>query len=87
VRIWVRLFKENHLIRDTVIEDTRAVSRTKKVTSSLEAACHEFDLAVPTWLDLNIRDFQNHSRTRFGPDSFHEEISFDFMDFRVIEED
>lgn len=86
MRIWVRLFKDTHLIKDTVIEDYRDVSRTKKVISSLEAACREFDLAVPTWLDLNIHDFQHHSRTRFGPDSFHEEISFDYMDFRVIEE-
>ena len=86
MRIWVRLFKDTHLVKDTVIEDYRDVSRTKKVMSSLEAACREFDLAVPTWLDLNIRDFQHHSRTRFGPDCFHEEIPFDYMDFRVIEE-
>ena len=86
MRIWIRLFKDNHLLQDTVIENNESVSRTKKVLSALETACREFDLAVPTWLDINIRDFQNHSRTRFGQDSFHEEISFDYMDFRVIEE-
>lgn len=87
MRIWVREFKDNHLIKDTVIEDTTNETRTHKVFNSLEKACIEFDIAQPIWLDMNVREFKRFSRTRFTKDSFIEELEFDYLDFRVIEED
>lgn len=87
MRIWVKLIKENHLIKDMVVENNNYdISRTKRVLSSLEEACHEFDLAVPVWLDSTIKDFQRTSKTRFKADSFTEAIGFDYMEFHVIEE-
>ena len=59
-RVWGRIIKENHLIRDTVVElPGREMSRTKKVFTALEMMCNEFDLAVPIWLDSNIADFRH----------------------------
>lgn len=76
------------MIKDTVVEDyDMEKSRTAKVFGSLEAACYEFDLQKPLWLDKNKREFINHARTRFTGDNFMEEIDFDYLDFRVIEED
>jgi len=86
MRIWIRLFKDNRLLDDTVIEDKSESSRTKKVTSSLERACHDMNLAVPVWLSSNITEFQRYSRTRFLRDNFNEDVIFDYMDFMVIEE-
>jgi len=87
-RVWGRLIKENHLLRDTVIVvDDRDLTRTKKVYKALDEICREFDLAVPIWLDSNKQDFINHAQTRFTSDSFVESIDFDYLDFRVIEED
>ena len=86
-RLWVREWKDNHLIKDTVIEDSSDDTRTHKVFRALETACVEFDLAVPVWLDATVRDFQRHARARFTRDAFVEEIDFDYLEIYVIEED
>ncbi|MBP9996357.1 MAG: hypothetical protein KBT19_03675 [Lachnospiraceae bacterium] len=87
MRIWIKEFLDNRMLKDTVIETPEADTRTHKVTRSLEAACHQFDLCTPIWLEKNIREFQTNSRTRFYQDSFIESIDFDYLDFQVIEED
>lgn len=86
-RMWVREWKENHMIRDTVIEDDSRDTRTHKVFRALEEACSQFDLAVPVWLDVTIRDFKRNARTRFTRDCFVEEIDFDYLEIWIIEED
>ena len=86
-RIWGKLFKENHLIKDTTICDDSDSTRTQKVFHALDEICSEFDLGKPIWLDSNIREFQRHAKTRFYQDSFMEEIPFDYLEFHVIEED
>ena len=77
-RVWGKIFKDNHMLRDT---------RTHKVMRALEEMCYTFDLGKPIWLESNIRDFQRHAKTRFHQDSFVEEIDFDYLEFQVIEED
>lgn len=86
-RLWVREWKDSRMIRDTVIEDGSADTRTHKVFRTLETACGELDLAVPVWLDSTVRDFQRHSRARFTRDAFVEEIEFDYLEIWLIEED
>lgn len=86
-RLWVKEWKDNHLIADTVIEDSSEETRTHKVLNGLEEACRQLDLAVPIWLDSVIRDFQRHARCRFTADAFIEAIDFDYLEIWVIEED
>ena len=85
-RLWGKIFKDNHMLRDTVIEDDRNDTRTHKIFDSLDQICYDFDLGKPIWLDSNIRDFQLHDKTRFTKDSFIESIDFDYLEFQVIEE-
>ncbi|MDE5778875.1 MAG: hypothetical protein K2I10_10290, partial [Lachnospiraceae bacterium] len=61
-RIWGKLVKNNHLIKDTVvcIEDY-SLSRTKKVYRALDEICYTFDLAKPIWLEGNKADFIKHA--------------------------
>lgn len=87
MRIWARTFKDNHMLRDTVVEDYSAETRTHKVFNALEKVCHEFDLQTPIWLDSNIKDFKRNARTKFTRDSFIEEVPFDYLELYVIEED
>ncbi|MBQ7246597.1 MAG: hypothetical protein IJS22_00695 [Lachnospiraceae bacterium] len=87
MRIWVKLFDDAHLLRDTTIEDNSDDTRTAKVLRALESACREFDLGVPIWLRQNVTDFQRHAKVRFNADSFIEPIDFDYLEFQVIEED
>lgn len=86
-RLWAKLFKENRLLRDTVICDDSNNSRTQKVFHSLDAVCYEFDLEKPIWLDQTINEFKHHDKARFYQDSFIETITFDFLEIHVIEED
>ena len=87
-RIWGKLFKDNHLLKDMVYENSdRALNGTKKVFAGLHEFCMEFDLQEPIWLDKNIKEFQRVDKTRFDQDNFIESIEFDFLEIQVIEED
>ena len=81
-RLWGRIWKDNHMLKDTVICDDRQETRTHKVFHCLEQICYELDLGNPIW-----RDFKKHSKTRFYQDNFIEQIDFDYLEIQVIEED
>lgn len=87
MRIWFKLIKENHLLRDTTMTDMSDDTRTHKIFRALDDVCYEFDLGKPVWLDANVEEFKRHAKTRFTQDSFMEEIAFDFLEMQVIEED
>ena len=73
-RMWAKIWKNNHMIKDTVVEDASDRGRT-------------FDLGKPIWLDKTVKEFQNHSRARFYQDNFIESIDFDYLEIQMIEED
>lgn len=87
-RIWCKIWHENHLIKDLVVEnDESGLNRTRKIFKSLDEACYKLDLPKPIWLDSNIEEFKRHDKTRFLQDSFIENIPFDFFEIHIIEED
>ena len=86
-RMWGKLWKDNRLLKDIMIENGDSDTRTHKVFHALDDICMEFDLGKPIWLDSNVQDFKRHSRTRFRQDSFIEEIEFDYLEIQIIEED
>lgn len=86
-RLWARTFKDNRMLRDTVICNDSADTRTHKIFEALEQVCYEFDLGKPIWLASTIADFKKHNKTRFTADSFIETIDFDYLEIQVIEED
>ena len=85
-RLWGKEFKDNKMLKDTVIEEPSADTRTHKVFHALDEICYEFDLSKPIWLDVNINEFKRHSKARFYQDSFVYSIDFDFLEIQVIEE-
>ena len=86
-RMWGKLWKDNHLLKDYVAENSDySMPRTAMVFQALEDICQELDLSQPIWLDSNISEFKRISRTRFRRDSFIEDIDFDFLEIHVIEE-
>ncbi len=86
-RLWAKIFKDNRMIKDTVIADDSNDTRTHKIFRALDSICYEFDLGKPIWLDATVKDFKRHDKTRFTQDNFMEEIDFDYMEIHVIEED
>lgn len=88
MRIWFKTFKNNHMLRDSVISnDSPDLTRTKKIFAAIEQICYDFDLSKPIWLDSNIAEFKRHSKVRFNKDSFIDSIDFDYLEMQVIEED
>ncbi len=86
-RMWGKIFKDNHLLKDTVICNSSEDTRTHKVFQALDDICYEFDLGKPIWLDATIAEFKRHAKARFMQDNFIEHIDFDFLEIHVIEED
>ncbi len=86
-RMWCKIWKDNRMIKDTVIERPEEDTRTHKVFHALEACCYEFDLEQPIWLNTVVKEFKRHSKARFRKDSFIEDINFDFLEIQIIEED
>ena len=85
-RLWGKIFKDNRLLADTVACRDEEDTRTHKVFGALEEICYALDLEKPTWLDVNVREFQAHDKTRFRQDSFIEQVDFDYLEIQVIEE-
>ena len=86
-RLWAKEFKNNRMLRDTVIEDPSDDTRTHKVFRAIDEVCYQFDLSKPIWLDSTVADFKRHDKTRFSQDNFIETIDFDYLEIHVIEED
>lgn len=85
-RLWGKIYKDNRLIKDTVICEESEDTRTHKTFHALDEICYEFDLSKPIWLDSTIAEFQKHSKARFYQDNFVDSIDFDFLEIHVIEE-
>lgn len=53
------------MLKDTVICDDSADTRTHKVFRALDEICYEFDLGKPIWLDATVTEFKRHAKARF----------------------
>ncbi len=85
-RLWGKEFKNNKILRDTVVEDDSDDTRTHKIFHALDQICYDFDLSKPIWLDVNIDEFKRLAKTRFTPDNFVDAVDFDYLEIHVIEE-
>ncbi len=85
-RLWGKKFKNNKMLRDTVVEDDSDDTRTHKIFNALDQICYDFDLSKPIWLDVNIDEFKRLAKTRFTSDNFVDSIDFDYLEIHVIEE-
>lgn len=85
-RMWGKLWEDNRMLRDTVVEEESEDTRTHKIFRALEEICYEFDLGKPIWLDSTIQEFKRRSKARFYQDSFIEEVPFDYLEIQILEE-
>ena len=85
-RLWGKVFKDNRMLKDTVICDESNDTRTHKIFHALDEICLEFDLSKPIWLDSTIAEFKKHDKTRFYQDNFVDSIEFDYLEIHIIEE-
>ena len=64
-RLWGKIWKDSHMVCDTVYEEESDDTRTHKIFRGLEEICREFDLGKPIWLDMTVSEFKRHSKARF----------------------
>ena len=86
-RLWAKIFKDNRLVKDTVVTDSSIDTRTHKIFRALDEVCYQFDLGKPIWLDSTVSEFKRHSKAKFRQDNFIEQVDFDYLEIHVIEED
>lgn len=43
-RLWAKIFKDNRMLKDTVICDDSQQTRTHKIFHALDEICYQFDL-------------------------------------------
>ena len=51
MRIWFKIFKDTHLLKEETIEDESTDTRTHKVFNALEEACLRFDFAKDSFVE------------------------------------
>ena len=85
-RLWGKIFKDNRMLKDTVICDDTDDTRTHKIFHALDEVCYQFDLSKPIWLDSPIAEFKKHDKARFYQDNFVDSIDFDYLEIHIIEE-
>lgn len=85
-RLWGKLWKDNRIVQDTVINNDSDDTRTHKIFQALDEICYAFDLSKPIWLESNIDEFKRLDKTRFYQDHFIDHIEFDYLEIHIIEE-
>ena len=85
-RLWGKIFKDNRMLKDTVICDDTDDTRTHKIFHALEEVCYQFDLSKPIWLDSTLAEFNKHDKARVDQDNFVDSIDFDYLEIHIIEE-
>lgn len=86
-RLWAKIYKDNHILRQVEIKNEKVDTRTHKVFGALEEVVAQFDLTPPIWLDKTVNDFKQFSKARFDQDCFINEIDFDYLEIEILEED
>lgn len=88
-RLWGKIWKDNHMLRDTVVCDDSDDTRTHKIFHGLEEICYQMDLGNRSsvhrcnacFIQLQLQDVRVHSPARdsifFGfCISFYDNIRF-----------
>ncbi len=87
-RLWGKIYKNNKIIKDTVINvDEDNQSREQLTEFCLDKICVAFDLQHPIWLNDNHKDYPAYGRTSFKEDHFIEQIDFDYLEIEIIEDE
>ena len=64
-RLWGKLWKDNHLLKDTVICDDSEDTRTHKIFRGLESICYEMDLGTQSGWNLQSDILRNMEKPDF----------------------
>ena len=81
-RLWARIIKRQRIQKDATYE-----CRYEDVEEALTELCREFDIPRPIWLQKHEREYEEFRRTRFLPEHFIEDVSFDRLEIEYLDDD
>ena len=64
-RLWGKIFKDNRMLKDTVICDDTDDTRTHKTFHALDEICYQFDLSKPIGWILRLLNSKNMTKYAF----------------------
>lgn len=87
LRIWGKLIKDNKIIKDKVVELVVKNTYQEALKEAVTEICKEFDIAKPYWLNHNLEEYNNRSKTSFDENNFIEEIEFNKFEIEELDDE
>ena len=81
-RLWARLIRRGRIERQATYE-----CAFEDVDEALTELCREFDIPRPLWLEKHQREYHEFQRTRFLPEHFMEDISFQRLEIEYLDDE
>lgn len=85
LKLWIRLIRDNKLTGQFTAP-VKAASAADMLAEGLREGCYELDLAQPMVQEKHLKDIRQYGFTRFLPESFMEDVSFDRMEVRIFDD-
>jgi len=85
MRLEGRLFRQNLIIREAIVEQPETGVRFIKVLDdALIQLCRQIDSPLPIWLEKNTHEFARFRQTIFFDGQFTEKTDFDRFQIRLL---
>ena len=86
MRLWGRLLLDNRAIKDITAEADLGKGYQEDLKACIMEICENFDIEKPYWLNNNVKEYNQRSKTSFTKENFIEEIDFDKFIIEAIED-
>lgn len=85
MRLEGRLFRQNLIIREAIVEQPETGVRFIKILDdALIQLCRQIDSPLPIWLEKNTHEFARFHQTIFFDGQFTEKTDFDRFQIRLL---
>lgn len=85
MRLEGRLFRQNLIIREAIVEQPETGVRfIKMLDDALIQLCRQIDSPLPIWLEKNTHEFARFHQTIFFDGQFTEKTDFDRFQIRLL---
>lgn len=85
MKIWAKLMKGDKMLKDIIYEDDFTL-RSDKYIAALQNIAYRLDIATPISLPSHLKHFEKFNRVKYTPRDFVEEVDFDLILERVVED-
>ena len=78
--LWLRIIEHHRIERQATWPCAK-----EDAEEALTELCHRLDLPRPIWLEKNRREWEDFGQTRFLPDAFFEQVTFERMEIEYVD--